>query len=106
RFASMTHAIRTTAAQLMEKNVDPNLAFEVLKRGTALYRELCNANVGSQVFDDFPRPPHMEPVTVKTATIQNYLGIELPKDTITNILKSLECKVDWQDEQTLVVTPP
>lgn len=106
RFASMTHAIRTTAAQLMEKNVDPNLAFEVLKRGTALYRELCNANVGSQVFDDFPRPPHMEPVTVKTATIQNYLGIELPKDTITNILKSLECKVDWQDEQTLVLTPP
>jgi phenylalanyl-tRNA synthetase beta chain len=106
RFASMTHAIRTVAAQLMEKNVDPNLAFEVLKKGTQLYQELCNAKVGSQVFDDFPKPPRMEAVIVKTETIRNYLGIELPQDTVTNILKSLECKVEWPDEHTVKVTPP
>jgi phenylalanyl-tRNA synthetase beta chain len=54
RFASMTHAIRTTAAQLMEKNVDPNLAELVLLRGIELYQQLCKAQIGSQIFDDFP----------------------------------------------------
>ncbi|PIR60960.1 MAG: hypothetical protein COU68_01915, partial [Candidatus Pacebacteria bacterium CG10_big_fil_rev_8_21_14_0_10_45_6] len=38
RFASMTHAIRTTAAQLMEKNADPTLAIDVIRLGVKLYR--------------------------------------------------------------------
>lgn len=106
RFASMTHAIRTIAAQLMEKNVDPNLATEVLKKGTQLYHQLCGAEIASKVFDEFPKPPRMNAVTVKTETIKNYLGIELPKPTITEILESLECQVGWLDSESLVVTPP
>lgn len=106
RFASMTHAIRTVAAQLMEKNVDPNLATDVLKRGTQLYQQLCGAQVASQIYDDFPQPPQMKPVTIETETIRNYLGIELAHDSITPILQSLECSVEWQGEQTVLVTPP
>lgn len=106
RFASMTHAIRTIAAQLMEKNVDPNLATDVLKRGVDLYQYLCKAEVASPVFDDFPKPPQMEAVILKTSTIHNYLGIDLPKDTITNILQSLECQVEWVSNDTVKVTPP
>lgn len=106
RFASMTHAIRTVAAQLMEKNVDPNMATDVLKRGVDLYQYLCGATVASPVFDEYPTPPVMKPVTVKTQTVNNYLGIELPTKTISKILESLECRVEWPTADSVAVTPP
>lgn len=106
RFGSMSHAIRTVAAQLNEKNVDPYLAESVLTRGVELYSQLTHAQVASDVYDAFPSPPQMNPVMVNTQTINNYLGIELGKDTINQILNSLECRVEWQDETTFTVVPP
>lgn len=106
RFASMTHAIRTVAAQLMEKNVDPYLIEPVLKRGVELYSNLCHASVASDMFDEFPNPPQMDAVTVTTQTLKNYLGVDLEHDTITNILQSLECTVEWTGEDSFKVRPP
>jgi len=106
RFASMTHAIRTVAAQLMEKKVDPYLAEDVLKRATQLYQEICAAQIGSPVYDDFPQPPQAAKITLTTHKINAYLGLDLPKDQINHILTDLGCEVAWPDDQTLTVTPP
>ena len=54
RFASMTHAIRTTAAQLMEKGVDPHLATVVMKKAIKLYQDICQTQFTSKIYDDFP----------------------------------------------------
>lgn len=106
RFGSMTHAIRTVAAQLNEKHVDPHLADSVLQRGVELYRQLCNAQVASPMYDDFPTPVTPQTVTLKTQRIFDYLGISLDRDAITHILESLDCAVTWSDDETLAVTPP
>lgn len=106
RFGSMSHAIRTVAAQLNEKHVDPHLADAVLQRGVQLYQELCNAQVASQTHDDFPAPVTPQPVRVTTQRITDYLGIELPKDTITQIATALECDITWESEQAFIITPP
>jgi phenylalanyl-tRNA synthetase beta chain len=71
-----------------------------------LYQYLCKAAVASEVFDDFPAPPQMEAVSLNTSLIYKYLGIDLPKDTVTNILQSLECQVEWTGDSTIKVTPP
>lgn len=105
RFASMTHAIRTTAAQLMEKNVDPNLAELVIKRGIELYTQICEAKLGSKIYDDFPAQKEAHDVVVSFKTISNYLGINLEKNNITDILNQLECETKV-DGETLIVTPP
>lgn len=105
RFASMTHAIRTTAAQLMEKNVDPNLAEEVLKRGIELYVNLCSAQVASQIFDDFPGKKILHSIKVKKETIDQYLGLNIEISRISSILQALGCEVKVSDSQ-LIVTPP
>lgn len=94
RFASMTHAIRTTAAQLMEKNVDPQLAKDVLIRGTQLYQELCGAKIASEIFDDFPGNKELDPVKTKLSTIHEYLGISIELKEVVSILEKLECKVE------------
>lgn len=107
RFASMTHAIRTTAAQLNEKSVDPHLAETVLQYGTSLYQSLCNAVPASEVLDLFPNKQQPESILVAESHISRYLGLELPTVTMQTILESLGCEVETHaTKKTLTVTPP
>ncbi|MDH5533820.1 MAG: phenylalanine--tRNA ligase subunit beta [Candidatus Pacebacteria bacterium] len=105
RFASMSHAIRTTAAQLMEKNVDPNLIPLTLEFGVKLYTELCEAQVASEVYDDFPGQVDLKPLSLSLTKIQNYLGLSLETKTIEKILQDLGCEVKIEDEK-ITVQPP
>jgi phenylalanyl-tRNA synthetase beta chain len=109
RFASMTHAIRTTAAQLMEKNIDPHLAEDTLMRAVELYQELCSAKIGSKVVDEFYNRPQPKAVEIDLTKIDAYLGVELETQQITQILNELECEVKINGEgrtARLKVTPP
>lgn len=109
RFASMTHAIRTTAAQLMEKNVDPNLAELTLLKAVELYQDLCDAQLGSKFYDEFPQKPIMKPVTLNFQKISDYLGLAIDEGKIIDILTSLECeviKIEEDEQLFLKVTPP
>lgn len=105
RFASMTHQIRTVAAQLNEKSVDPHLGLPTMTFGVKLYRELCNAKVASHLFDDFPGSFSLETVNLPLKTVHEYLGLELPVEKIIKILTSLECQVE-NNGDSLAVTPP
>lgn len=105
RFGSMTHAIRTVAAQLNEKNVDPSLAESVLKKGIALFENLCGAVQASEIYDVFPQRPAPVTVSVPLTTFQRYLGIELPVEKMIDILQKLECSVELKSD-VLQVTPP
>lgn len=106
RFASMSHAIRTTAAQLMEKNVDPHLAEPVLKRGIELYTEICEAHQASDIYDDFfdQNPPAI--IITPKKIIDTYLGIRLDPPQIAQILTQLECQVTIDNNNIFKVTPP
>ncbi len=105
RFASMTHAIRTVAAQLNEKNVDPHLGKEVLEAGTALLCEFAGGHVASTVYDEFSGNSSIKPVYFQLGEIDRYLGIHIDTATVIHILETLECIVN-QDGEQLKVTPP
>ena len=105
RQASMGHAIRTVAAQLNEKNVDPHLGKEVMEYGVELFSKLCQAKVASELYDYFPKRQLSKPVKVKLQTISNYLGIVLQKQEISEILQDLDCQVKINDD-SILVTPP
>ena len=79
RYASMSHAIRTIAAQLNEKNVDPNLALEVMSYGVELMEKFCGAKIASDLYDYFPARKAKIKVTIPYEQIEKYLGIELKK---------------------------
>ncbi len=109
RFASMSHAIRTTAAQLMEKNVDPHLAEPVLKFGIELYKSLCGAQQASDIFDEFVDQTPPASISTPKQTIDTYLGVSLSVEDISQILTQLECQVTstGNNNQTIFeVIPP
>lgn len=105
RFGSMSHAIRTVAAQLNEKNVDPHLALPVLEGGTELFRKLTHATVASPVCDIFPGKRQHPIVNVSHAHITRYLGLELPVNQIAKILEELGCTVTLK-KGVFAVQPP
>ncbi|MFH2118319.1 MAG: phenylalanine--tRNA ligase subunit beta [Candidatus Paceibacterota bacterium] len=105
RFASMTHAIRTVAAQLAEKGIDPHLAEPTMVKAIQLYQELCTAEIASEVYDAFPNQKTPPTITIDLHKIHDYLGIELPMKKIIDILSALECQVKTT-RKTLRVTPP
>ncbi len=107
RHGSMSHAIRTVAAQLNEKQVDPILAADVLARGIELYQELCQATVASAVYDDFPGKAQMPTVTTPKSIFMRYLGIELTPEKITGLLTQLGCTVTYDaTTENFIITPP
>jgi phenylalanyl-tRNA synthetase beta chain len=105
RFASMTHDIRTIAAQLNEKNVDPHLAEPTLSFGVKLYQEIVGAEVASQVYDDFPGKKSPTQKYIPLSVFQRYLGLTLPHQTIISILDKLGCQVK-QVGHNLEIIPP
>jgi len=105
RFASMTHDIRTVAAQLNEKNVDPYLAEPTLSLGVKLYQEIVGAQVASQVYDEFPGKKLPSEKQIPLSVFERYLGLSLPTETIINILDKLGCQVK-QAKNYLKIIPP
>ncbi len=105
RFASMTHAIRTVAAQLLEKNVDPELALPTLQLGVEFFKQLAKAQVSSKVYDEFPGQKVPQQLTVPLQKIYDYMGLELPTSKITSILEDLGCHV-LAEKNEILVTPP
>lgn len=105
RHASMSHAIRTVAAQINEKGIDPHLAEPTLVRGVKLYQELCEAKIASEIYDEFPGKKTPKVVVIDLEKINSYLGLEMPLRKVVKILKELECQVETI-KNTLHITPP
>lgn len=105
RKASMGLSIRSQAAILNEKGVDPNLALDAINRAVELYIELCNAQIGSKLVDIYPHPQTPQSITLKHSKVTEYLGVEIESQRIVRILENLGCNVKV-DTNTFQVIPP
>ena len=105
RSASMTHAIRTQAATLLEKDIDPNTSIVAMARMVELIRQLYPQAKFSNVLDIYPTPPTPKPISLPISQISNIVGVEISASQIKDILKRLEFQVSATATK-LTVTPP
>ncbi|HAU98956.1 MAG TPA: hypothetical protein DCW55_01855 [Candidatus Pacebacteria bacterium] len=105
RRTSMRLALRTKAAQLNEKELDPTLALESFQRGLRLYRELASGKFESPILDIFPEKNASKKIRVDQQEIQRYLGIKIPPAQCVKILSGLGCEVE-QESDVFFITPP
>lgn len=105
RKTSMELAIRTNAAVLNEKGVDPNLAEIALKRGLILFEEICKAKITSPIYDAFPAKYKPKFIETSLEFINSRLGIELEKNLIKNILDNLGFKTEFVKNNLKVEVP-
>lgn len=108
RFASMTHAIRTQAAVINEKNPDPQVAIIALKRALHLAKEIVQPKSAGKISDIYPDPIKPKVVTISQNQFDKYLGCKISGDKVDKILSALGFSVKFVKEPSphYLVTPP
>lgn len=105
RQTSMGLAIRTDAAQINEKDIDPELAYDAMLYGIEMFEKYANGTVLSKIIDIYPNKPKEKTISVSLDKISSVIGVEITKTNAVAILKDLGFTVDSKDE-LLFVNPP
>lgn len=105
RQASMDLAIRSQAAILNEKQVDPELGLPAILRAIELFRQVTNATPGSQLVDIYPLPYKVKKISSSKEFIDQRLGVNISKGEIKKILAGLEFEANWAGDNLRVGVP-
>ena len=105
RKTSMELGIRTEAAVLNEKGINPESARDALLRGIELFKTLADGEIISEIIDYYPNQPKETIITLTDAKINSVVGIDIPLQKSAKILTSLGFDVSQQGE-TLIITVP
>jgi phenylalanyl-tRNA synthetase beta chain len=89
RKTSMALQIRTEAAQLNEKYIDPELADDALALGIDLYKKYANGKLCSEIIDIYPSPYKSRTVSLSEEHLHKVMAIPLSIVEAAEILKRL-----------------
>lgn len=93
RKTSMNLGIRTEAAIINEKGLDPNLTMETLRRGIELYENIAKGKVVSEIFDWYPNISRTNIIKVGIEKINKIIGTDIKPEKSIEILEALGFKV-------------
>ncbi len=108
RKTARRHGLNTDASFRFERGVDPNGTLYALKRAALLIKEVAGGTISSDVIDIVADPSILEyfPVQVTWSNISRLIGKEIPKETIKNILISLEILINEETSDGLTLSVP
>lgn len=107
RKTARRHGLNTDASFRFERGVDPNNTIYVLKRCALLIQEIAGGKISSEIVDIKSQEfPHF-PVELSLEKCNSLIGKELGRETIENILRALEIRIDGFNNGvwTLAVPP-
>ncbi|MGB1241164.1 MAG: phenylalanine--tRNA ligase subunit beta [Chitinophagales bacterium] len=103
RRTATRHNLRTDAAQRFEKGVDPNNTVYALKRAALLIKELGGGEIASDIVDVYPSKVKRAEIVLTYRNLNRLVGIEIPRDTVKQILTALEIEVVAETDKALTV---
>ena len=106
RKTAKRHALNTDASFRFERGIDINFTKYALKRAAILIKEYSNGKIASDVMDFYPEKMEDFQVFLSYKNAFRLIGQELDKETIMNILASLEIKISSETEAGLGLTIP
>lgn len=105
RATSKKLGLRTEASSRFEKGIDPNLAEAAADRVCRLIELIGAGKVCKGSVDVYPAPEAAKTIDIRVDRINHVLGIELPRETMVDILEGLEIAVSGNGN-IMTVTPP
>lgn len=106
RKSSQKHAIKSDSSFRFERGTDPNIPAEALQVAVALLKEITGAEVASSVFDSAPGVVAPFEIQTTYSYISDYIGKEIPVETIRTILTDLQIQVtDKGNDQFTALVP-
>jgi|GEM_PF-265268 len=93
RKASMKLGIFTDAATVFSRRQDPSKTVQALWRTVTLLQRYANAEIASQMEDDYPNPQAEKTVEVNLDEINKFIGNEFSESEISGIFNALGFEV-------------
>lgn len=105
RKTSMSLGIRSEAAILNEKGIDPELTLATLLRGIELYEQIADGRVISKIIDIYPNKVKEKTITTTQKKINDVAGVSIPLATSAIILNALGFKTTIVNHTLSAVVP-
>jgi len=106
RKSSKYHAINTDSSFRFERGADPHMTTVALKRAALLIKEIAGGKITSDVLDVYPQPIPPCKIDFRFDAANQLIGKVIPKETIKNILNSLEIKITNETSEALTLEIP
>lgn len=101
RKTSTRLGIRTNAAIINEKAVDPELASLALNVGIELYQKICKAKIISKIYDIYPKKYKAKKITIIHSFLEKTIGIPLDTKKVVEILTKLGFGVNFDKKRSM-----
>lgn len=106
RKTSKLHGLKTDASFRFERGADPNITLYALKRAALLMKEIAGGTISSSMVDVYPEPIKNRILEVSVSGIEGLIGKKIGKETICNILRSLEIEIIGETNGGLTLSIP
>ncbi|MBT8256493.1 MAG: phenylalanine--tRNA ligase subunit beta, partial [Bacteroidia bacterium] len=106
RKTAKRHGLNTDASFRFERGIDPNITDYALKHAANLITEIAGGEITSDVIDVYPKKIEDHQVFLQFDTATKLIGQEIPRETIKEILTSLEIKIENVTETGIGMTIP
>ena len=106
RKTAKRHGLNTDASFRFERGIDPNITKYALKYAATLITEIAGGEISSDLIDEYPKKIKDKQVFLSFENTNKLIGQEIPKETVKQILSSLEIKVNSVTEAGLGLTIP
>ena len=101
RKTAKRHALNTDSSFRFERGTDPNGTLYALKRASLLIKEIANGKISSEIVDIYPEKIKPYPVRLTWANLDRLVGVKIPRDTVKEILQSLDIDIAMEDPHSL-----
>ena len=106
RKTAKRHSLSTDASFRFERGIDPNIADYVLRRTAILIVEIAGGQITSDLVDIYPKKIEDHQVFLNFEKANKLIGEEISKETIKEILTSLEMKINNVTETGIGMSIP
>lgn len=106
RKTAKRHNLSTDASFRFERGIDPNIADYALRHAAILIVQIAGGQITSDLIDVYPKKIEDHQVFLNFEKANKLIGEEIPKETIKEILTSLEMKVNNVTETGIGMTIP
>ena len=107
RKSAKHHNLSTDSSYRFERGIDPNTTKYALKRAVLMIKEICSGSiVSSDLIDLYPKTLEDTQIILGFDKIQKIIGQKIEKETIKNIVSSLDIKINSITESNLGLSIP
>ncbi|MDN3723837.1 phenylalanine--tRNA ligase subunit beta [Aequorivita sp. SDUM287046] len=106
RKTAKRHSLSTDASFRFERGIDPNITDYALRYAAILILKVAGGQITSDLIDIYPKKIEGHQVLLNFEKANNLIGEEISKETIKDILTSLEIKITNITETGLGMTIP